>query len=222
MKASEMQSETGQVTDTRRAVFIELREKGSESFVARSSGEFLKQRASHRRHSYPSDYRFPYDPITILSDIHSGDFVETYFTPKSNNISVKLAKFQNIITPYIISRSRVESKAETVLELPNFVVQTTLRLRRSFAQDVYKLALDSGEPMHKIAALKAMEQLFIAMVSANEISYKIAEKRFNTCEALQARMWRSTFPGEQVACFNQAWRIFASVTNLKQTEAKNA
>lgn len=210
-------SDTSKIADPRRSVFIELREKGTESVIARSALTLQKRSAQHRfrGHGYrltPLDVR---GPIAILSDAAIGDFVEVYIPPKESRLSVKVCKFHNCMTPYILTNGKIE---EAIFEVPSFVVGTTLDLRRSFAKDVYDLALKSAEPIHKISALRAMEQLFIALAGAGKIPYEIAQKKFATYDALQSRMWRSNFPSEQLASFTAAWRMLAQLTNLASRE----
>ena len=207
-------SETAKVTDTRKTVFIELREKGTESVIAKST--IALQRHTTRRTHHRSYYRPQSEgPLRILSDIAIGDFVEVYFPPKEGRLHVKSCKFVNCMTPYILTNGRVD---DTIFEIPAFVVGTSLILRSSFAKDCYDLALKSGEPIHKISALRAMEQYFIALASAGKITYAIAQKKFTTYDALQSRMWRSTYPGEQIAAFTAAWHMLAKLTNLASKE----
>ena len=212
-------SDTSKVTDPRRTVFIELREKGTESIIAKSALTLQKHSARRNYRSRYHNYCAPppgfQGPIAILSDIAINDFVEVYIPPKESRLSVKACKFHNCMTPYILASSGIE---EAIFEVPSFVVGTTLYLRRSFAKDVYDLALKSAEPIHKISALRAMEQLFIALAGAGKIPYAIAQKKFATYDALQARMWRSNFPSEQLASFTAAWRMLAQLTNLANQE----
>lgn len=201
------------ITDPRRSVFIEIRERGVTSVVARSLITAGKGKV-HFGRSGQTHFGG--------GGVERESFVECWLPPKESRLSIKLAKLSNVCTPYVLDeaqRVRMNPKLEVMLSSVDYVIYTDLEKRKQFAHDVYAVALASGDAIHKMASLKAMEQLFIAKVSHGEITKEAAEKAYDRYDKLNARIWRGATPGEQSAAFRAAWRALAKATGIVNGEA---
>ena len=213
--ASQSVSETSSGTqDSRRMTFIEVRERGTDNVIAKSSLALENVRFDRRKRNWQREVMHD-SAINVLTNIAKGDFVEVYFAPKASTMSVKQAKLPNVMTPYVLVRAeQVLPHHEIVLVTPAYAVITTLARRKSFAREVFALAQNSSEALHKIAALKVLEQLMLGMVVAEQIPRDVAESKWRKYEGVSSRIWRGSTPGEQVAAFLGAWRILARVTGM--------
>jgi len=216
MNVKAMQTEVTRITDARRSLFIESRERGAMNFIVKTTEEIRRgSRRSQKRSYYSNHPPNVFSPVNVLHDLKPGDFAEVYLTPKTGILSIKKVGFENVSTPYILTSFHANTKnAEVALETQNYCVVTSTERRRAFALDLYTIALQSGEPIHKISSLKALEQLFMILAINSEIEKSFAEKTFEKYEKLSARMWRSTFAGEQVTCFQMAWKLLANATGI--------
>ena len=210
---------SGRITDARRAIFIELRERGMSAVVAKSEITLTKSIPGRRgRHSWQVNAFMANggrNPIFILADITIGDFVEVYFPPKEQRLHVKLAVLHNILTPYSLTdASSISPTDEIFFSTPSLAVVTSTKARQNFAKAVYDVAKESDQPIHKVSALKAMEQLFVSLAAAGKIEKSYAEKRFDKYDKISARIWRGGTPGEQINSFILAWNLLASATGI--------
>lgn len=218
-----METPTSRITDTRYSVFIEIRERGQDSVVCKSAIELKRQVQRGRPSRFQSRYHGyglsapAVAEINVIADVRVGDYVEIYVTPKTGILSIRPAKMQNIMTPYVLTySSNVKPDMETFFSTQSYAVVATPKRREQFARDTYKLANASDEPIHKISALRAMEQLFITMIANDQIERKLAEKKFAVYDKVQELIWRGGTPGEQTSAFARAWSILGNVTGLSQ------
>lgn len=223
--APEINSITSRVNDTRYSVFIEIRERGQDSVVCKSAITLERhvKRGRPRHRSNPLSH-FGYQTedsdsmcgINIIADITKGDYIEIYRTDKTGILSVRPAKIQNIMTPYVFAHATAtKPEHEVFFSTEQFAVVATINRRQQFTRDVYALAESTKEPMHRISALKAMEQLFIGMVANSQIERTLALKKFEVYEKLSGLIWHGGTAGEQVAAFHRAWEVLANVTRVK-------
>lgn len=226
--ALELNTITSRVNDTRYSVFIEIRERGQDSVVCKSAITLERhvRRGRPRHTAYSRHGRFvnslvPMEDdnmrgINIIADVAKGDYVEIYRTEKTGTLSVRPAKIQNITTPYVLTiASNVKPEHEVFFSTEHYAVVATINRRQQFTRDVYALAERTQEPMHRISALKAMEQLFIGMYANKQIDEALGLKKFEIYEKLSGLIWHGGTAGEQVAAFHRAWEVLANVTRVK-------
>lgn len=219
MTNMEMATSTSRVTDTRYSVFIEIRERGHDSVVCKSAltlERHVKRGRPSRRPTILQSLSEPTRGINVIVDVAKGDYVEIFRTQATGTLSVRPAKIQNIMTPYVLTlASNVKPEHETFFATEAYAVVATLARRAQFTQDTFRLADTTQDPMHRISALKAMEQLFIAQIANNTIERAVAVKKYEVYDKLCGLIWHGATPGEQSAAFHRAWDVLAKVTGVR-------
>ena len=203
-------STTSSFKDDRRSVFIEIRERGSDSIICKNDIGVLSHlgiRDKYLRHRL----------INFGRDVVNANFIEV-FTTKQGIVTFKKCSFPNISTPYILQLSAIKSD-EIVLSNGQFFILTNRALRAAFTREVYELA-KLENPIYKVSALAAMEQYFFSLAMNNEIPREIAEKRFDKYDKIKSRIWRGATPGEQLNAFSAAFNLLSTVCNLKMKESE--
>ena len=205
-------SATTRITDVGKAIFIELRERGAESCVARVVIDLSKTDHRRRRHGYL--FGTFDNSVSVHTNIPPDTFVEIY-TDKSGRLSVKPSKLLNISTPYIFGYGNDIGSNELFFSTQRHAIISTIHLRREFTRDVYRIATETDEATYKVCALKAMEQYLVTLISAEKIDLALAEKKYALYDKVQERIWRGSTPGEQIAAFRRAWEILANITDIR-------
>jgi len=217
-----LREDVGRLDDDRRSVFIELRERGAESVIAKA--EFSQEaairgrRKSHNIYAYATHFS-PYASHGIQGGFKVNDLIEVFLNHKTGSLTAKPCKFVNVITPYRLIPHSPKNDSEVFLATASVSVVTNIELRRTFAESAYIIANKTKDPVHRISALKAMEQLFVSLTSAGKIDRTTAEKKYEIYLKLSEMIWRGT-PGEQVNAFGRAWVIMAKATGIQQETNK--
>lgn len=207
-----MDTETTKVTDTRYSVFIELRERGMDACIARVPRSVTLTPTGRGRHA-ARDIRL----VSVWSGIT--DFVDCFVYKGTLTLKPSSMK-KNISTPYIVRTGAPHAGAESFFATSELSIVTTLPLRKQFALDCYTLATTTAEPLYKVSALKALEQLFFAMALNGEISESAAEKQYDRYEKISARIWRGQTPAEQLTSFQIAFKLLAKATGITAAQTQ--